>query len=77
MRIGNIEMAKTSNKIKPKVVRVPKKYAGEYIAWRSWHSKQIVAHSKDPSVAYNDARCSGAKHPVLMFIREPDLVCVY
>jgi len=70
-------MAKTLNKSKAKVVRVPQEYAGEYIAWLSWRSKKIVAHSKDPAQAYENAIRSGAKAPVLMFVREPNSVCVY
>ncbi len=58
-------------------MRVPKEYAGEYVAWRSWQSKKIIAHSKDPSKAYEDAIRLGAKEPVLMFIREPNMVYVY
>ena len=70
-------MATTLNKPKPKIIRVPKEYAGEYVARRSWNSKKIIAHSKDPSVAYKNARRLGAKEPVLMFIRDPDVVYLY
>lgn len=63
--------------LKNHVIRVPKEYAGEYIAWQSWHSRKIVAHSKDPSQAYKNALRSGAKEPVLMFVRDPNMVYVY
>jgi len=63
--------------LKRHVVRVPRKYAGEYIALQSWRSRKIVAHSKDPAQAYENAIRSGVKAPVLMFIREPNSVCVY
>ncbi|MBL7152097.1 MAG: hypothetical protein ISS79_00145 [Phycisphaerae bacterium] len=70
-------MKTTKNKPKPRIVRVPKQYAGEYVAWPSWHSRKIVAHSKDPSEAYEKARRVGAEQPVLMFIRDPNMVYLY
>lgn len=70
-------MAKTLKKPKPKMIRVPKEYAGEYVARRSWNSRKIIAHSKDPFVAYNDARRLGVKEPVLMFIRDPNVVYLF
>ena len=70
-------MAKIPNNSKPRVLRVPKECAGEYIARRSWTSKKIIAHSKDPSVAYNDARRQGVKNPVLMFIRDPNVAYLF
>jgi len=70
-------MKTTKNKPKPCIMRVPKQYAGEYVAWASWHSRKIVAHSKDPSEAYENARRVGAEQPVLMFIRDPKMVYLY
>jgi len=70
-------MKNALHKQKAQVIRVPKEYAGEYVAWSSWHSRKIVAHSKDPSEAYENARRSGAKQPVLMFIRDPNMVYLY
>jgi len=70
-------MGNTISKVNPHVVHVPKEYAGQYVAFRSWHSNKIVAHSKDPAKAYEDARRLGVKEPVLMFIRDPNMVYVY
>lgn len=70
-------MAKSTAKSKPRAIRVPKEYAGEYVAYRSWLSTKIVAHSKDPEKAYASARRLGAKEPVLMFVRDPKIIGVY
>lgn len=70
-------MTKVNNKPHPRVIRVPQAYAGEYIACRSWGCKKIVAHSKDPAKAYEDACRAGVKEPVLMFIRDPNMVHIY
>ena len=68
---------KVINNPRAQVIRVPKEYAGEYVAYRSWLSKEIVAHSKDPAKAYENARHKGVREPVLMFIRDPNMVYVY
>jgi len=70
-------MAKIKNKPKPRIIRVPKECAGEYIACKSWRCKKIVAHSKDPAKAYETARRTGVKEPVLMFVPDPNMVYVY
>ncbi len=70
-------MAKTSNINNPRTVRVPKEYAGEYIAWRSWLSRKIIAHNQDPSKTYEDARKTGAKEPVIMFVPDLNMVSLY
>ena len=70
-------MKTAKNKPKPHVIRVPKQYAGEYVAYRSWRSKKVVAHNKDATIVYQDALRLGAKEPVLMFVRDPNIIGVY
>lgn len=45
-----------------------KKYAGKWVALRSFRGKKIIASGKAPSIVIEKARKKGIKDPVVFFI---------
>ncbi len=46
------------------------KYLGQYVTTKSFTSKDVITHGKDPVKVYNDAIKLGIKDPVILFIPE-------
>jgi hypothetical protein len=53
------------------------RYAGLYVATRSFASKTVLCAGKDPFKVFRAAQAKGAKKPVIVFIPKRDQVHVY
>jgi len=54
-----------------------KKYGGKYVATKSFTSKKVVAFGKDPEKVYEDAIKQGILEPVINYICQENMVCIY
>ena len=70
-------MAKTRNTPKLHTLRIPEKYGGQYIAKRSWQSRDIIAHSQNMDQVIKRAEKQGVAEPVIMFVPKHNMVCIY
>lgn len=54
-----------------------KKFGGKFIATKSFKSSEILASGKDPSEVYDKAIKKGATEPVIDYIHEEGVICLY
>jgi hypothetical protein len=54
-----------------------KKYGGNYIATESFNSNDVVSFGKDPIAVYNDAQEKGISDPVINYLPEEGVICIY
>ena len=54
-----------------------KKYGGKYIATKSFDDDEIIASGKNLSEVYDEAVKLGAVDPVINFVHEEGVVCLY
>ncbi|MBI5190350.1 MAG: hypothetical protein HZA22_06720 [Nitrospirae bacterium] len=55
------------------IVKDSRKYAGQYVATKSFRSRTVVSHGKDPLAVWDDAEKKGVKDPVVFFIPRSDM----
>jgi hypothetical protein len=54
-----------------------KKFSGKFIVTKSFTSCEVVASGDSPSEAYEMAIEKGIKEPVIDYIQEEGVVCIY
>jgi hypothetical protein len=54
-----------------------KKFSGKFIVTKSFTSHEVVAWGDTPSEAYEKALEKGIKEPVIDYIQNEDVVCIY
>jgi hypothetical protein len=54
-----------------------KRYKGNYVAFKSFNDRKVVASGKNPSDVLNKSRKKGAKTPVLVFVNKDDTAYIY
>ena len=52
------------------------KYAGQYVAVESFHSKEVIANGKDPVKVCNKAR-KITDDPVVFYVPDPNVGYIY
>lgn len=53
------------------------KYGGEYVATKSFTSREVIAHGKDAGKVLKKAEKNGCKNPVMIFVPEADVAGIY
>ncbi len=53
------------------------RYAGKYVAMRSFTDRNIVAVGEEPSEVLKEARQNGVDHPIVVFVPEHDMTFIY
>ncbi len=54
-----------------------KKYGGKFVATKSFTDTKIIASGTDPLKVYDEAKESGAMNPVIDYVPEEGMVCIY
>jgi hypothetical protein len=54
-----------------------KKYAGHYVALKSFEDNSVVGYGKTPKTALNRARKEGHQDPVILYVPRKDTVLIY
>ncbi len=74
---NNTKGACGENPDKVRVLVIDRKYEGKYVAFRSFNDKTIVACGRRPDKVIAKAIGAGVVEPVVMFVREHDVACIY
>lgn len=53
------------------------KYAGQYVALKSFKDNTVVGHGKTAQAALNRARKEGCQTPVIVYVPPKDTVLIY
>ncbi|MEW6354974.1 MAG: DUF5678 domain-containing protein [Planctomycetota bacterium] len=53
------------------------RYAGQYVATRSFQDRKVVSHGSDPSKVFDEARRKGVKEPVVFYVPKKGMVQIY
>jgi hypothetical protein len=59
------------------IAKDSQKYAGKYVATRSFKGQKVIASGDDPVTVFEEAIQIGAKNPVIVFVPVPGMVAVY
>ena len=59
------------------IVKDSKKYAGKYVATKSFRSRMVISSGDDPLIVWDDAEKKGFKDPVVFFIPKTGMVHIY
>lgn len=53
------------------------KYAGLYVATRSFVDKDVISYGNDPVKVFNEAIKKGIQEPVVFYVPKKDVVQIY
>lgn len=53
------------------------KYGGQYVATKSFASKEVICHGKELQKVYDDAKKQGIEEPVVFYVPGKDVVQIY
>jgi hypothetical protein len=59
------------------LIKNAKKYAGKYVAKKSFNSQTVIDSGEDPILVYETAKKKGAPDPVVFFIPRKNEVQIY
>jgi hypothetical protein len=59
------------------MVKDSEKYAGKYVATKSFMNKEVITFGSDFNDVYDAAEKKGFKNPVVVFIPENNLIHIY
>jgi hypothetical protein len=54
-----------------------KKFGGKFVATKSFTNLNVVASGTDPIKVYNEAIEKGIKDPVINYIHQEGIICLY
>jgi hypothetical protein len=54
-----------------------KRYKGNYIAFKSFNDRKVLAFGKNPANFLSKSRKKGVKTPVLVFVNKDDTAYIY
>lgn len=57
--------------------KIPIEYAGQWVMFRGWTCREIVAHGTDLGKMFQEAKRKGATEPVLLFVPDPNITYIY
>ena len=63
--------------MKTNVLVNDKKYEGKYVAFADFADKTVIAAASTADRAIEEAKKSGHDDPVIMYIPEKDLTCIF
>lgn len=63
--------------MEPNVLVADEKYRGKYVAMQSFNNRNVVAAGIEPSEVLNAAHKKGFISPVIVFVPEKNITCVY
>lgn len=53
------------------------KYGGQYVTTESFQSKDVITHGTDPVKVYTEAKERGIPDPVIFFVLEENITCIF
>ena len=59
------------------IISSGKKYAGKFVATRSFNDKKVIASGKNPSDVRKEAIDQGHKSPVVFFVPSKNAIHIY
>jgi hypothetical protein len=59
------------------IVKDSRKYAGKYVATKSFSSRVVITSGKDPIKVLESAEKKGVKNPVVFYIPLSNMVHIY
>ena len=63
--------------MRPRILVPDKRYAGKYVAMASFNDKRVVASGIKPEGVYQRAEDKGHKNPVVFFVPDRNMNCIY